>query len=414
MSIIADAHTIIDESIKAVLPDAAVRRALSVLDLPQSVVIVAIGKAAWRMARTAADALGSRVRSGLVVTKYGHAEGPIPHLEIIEAGHPIPDANSVLGARKALDLVSGLTARDAVLFLVSGGGSALFEQPLPGVALEDTQTLTKRLLTSGADITQINTIRKHLSAVKGGRFAKACEPAQVFAIILSDVLGDSLDSIASGPAVPDSSTSRDALAILDHYRIPIPDNARRAISIETPKTLGNTHTMITGNVEQLCTAASIAAERMGYTPLILTTTLDCEAREAGAAIAAIAREIHQHRRPAAPPCAVILGGETVVRVRGSGLGGRSQELSLAASKGVDGLPGTVIFSVGSDGTDGPTDAAGGIVTGEFAQQCRDAGVSIDAYLGGNDAYHILQRMGGLIMTGPTGTNVNDLTVLLIR
>ncbi|MDR2656381.1 MAG: glycerate-2-kinase family protein, partial [Oscillospiraceae bacterium] len=196
MSIISDAHTIIDESIKAVLPDTAVRRALSVLDLPQSVVIVAIGKAAWRMAHTAAEALGSRVRSGLIVTKYGHAEGPIPHLEIIEAGHPIPDANSVIGARKALNLVSGLSERDAVLFLVSGGGSALFEQPLPGVALEDTQTLTRSLLASGADITQINIIRKHLSAVKGGRFAKACEPAQVFAIILSDVLGDSLDSIA--------------------------------------------------------------------------------------------------------------------------------------------------------------------------------------------------------------------------
>jgi hydroxypyruvate reductase len=366
------------------------------------------------MARSARDALGSRVRSGLIVTKYGHAEGSIPGFEIIEAGHPIPDCNSMLGAQKALDIVDGLTANDTVLLLVSGGGSALFERPLPGVTLEDAQSLTKQLLSSGADITRINVIRKHLSSVKGGRFAKACAPASVFAVILSDVLNDPLDAIASGPAVPDTSTSEDALAILNYYNITISDNLRQAILRETPKYLDNVHTQITGNVEQLCNAAGRCAERLGYKTMILTTSLDCEAREAGTFAAAIAREIRNANQPVSPPCAVIMGGETVVRVRGGGKGGRNQELALSAARGIDGFDDIVIFSVGSDGTDGPTDAAGGMVNGGFAARCRSEGLSIDAYLNDNDAYHLLRRMDGLIVTGPTGTNVNDLTVILIK
>ncbi|GHU77769.1 D-glycerate 2-kinase [Clostridia bacterium] len=413
MSILTDANAIIHESIQAVLPDAAVRRALSNVQFNGGITVVAIGKAAWRMAKTAADTLGDRIRACLIVTKYEHSEGSIERFEIIEAGHPIPDANSILGARKALELVSDFTDRDDVLFLVSGGGSALFELPLPGVTLEDMQALTKCLLASGADIAQINTIRKHLSAVKGGRFAQACSPAHIHAVILSDVLGDSLDAIASGPAVPDTSTSADAFSILELYGIPLTDPMSNAIMHETPKALHNVDTQITGNVSQLCEAASIAAQRLGYTPLILTTTLDCEAREAGAFLAAIAREIHGTGRPVKPPCAVILGGETVVHLRGSGKGGRNQELALAAAKGIDGLPNVALFSVGSDGTDGPTDAAGGIVTGDFAVQCRAAGLSIDAYLSNNDSYNILKAMNSLIIIGPTGTNVNDLTVLMI-
>ncbi|MDR1599967.1 MAG: glycerate kinase [Oscillospiraceae bacterium] len=411
---LAHADIIINESIGAVLPDAAVRRALDGLRLPESVTVISIGKAAWRMARAAAEALGPRVRAGLVVTKYGHAESSIANFDIVEAGHPIPDGNSELGAGKALALVRGLNAGDAVLFLVSGGGSALFEQPLPGVTLADIQSVTSRLLASGADIAQINTIRKHLSSVKGGRFGKACSPARVYAVILSDVLGDPLDAIASGPAVPDSSTSEHALDILNLYGITISDGMREAILSETPKTLDNVHTLVTGNVEQLCAAACHCAERLGYKPLVLTSSLDCEAREAGKFAAAIAREIRTSGRPVAPPCAVILGGETIVRVRGNGMGGRNQEFALAAAERIDGLENTVIFSVGSDGTDGPTNAAGGIVTGGFAARCREAGLSIDAYLADNDAYHILEKMNGLVVTGPTGTNVNDLAVILVN
>ncbi len=409
-----DAEAIIARSIRAVLPDVAVKRALESRAVNRDVYVVAIGKAAYRMAKAASETLGDRVRAGVVITKYAHAEGPIPRMEVVEAGHPVPDANGVLGAEKALAMVRGLTADDLVIFLVSGGGSALFESPLPGVTLDDIAGITRSLLACGADITEINTIRKHLSAVKGGRFARQCAPARVLSIVLSDVLGDSLDSIASGPAYPDSSTSGDALTLLEKYGIAVPDHMLGALRQETPKALDNVETVITGNVTALCEAAMDAAKSLGYAPLLLTTTLDTEARDAGAFLAAIAREIRRSGRPIAPPCAVVLGGETVVHLRGQGKGGRNQELAVAAAKGIDGLQDTVIFSVGSDGTDGPTDAAGGIVDGGFAARCRAEGRSIDACLADNDAYTLLKAMDGLIVTGPTGTNVNDLTVALLR
>lgn len=233
-------------------------------------------------------------------------------------------------------------------------------------------------------------------------------------IVLSDVLGDPLDSIASGPAVADASTSADALHIIRKYGLSAPVNVLNAPRRETPKTLSGVTARITGNVSALCKAAMRAAEHLGYTPLLLTTTLATEARDAGAFLAAIAREIRLSGRPVAPPCAVICGGETVVRLRGNGLGGRSQELALAAAHGIAGLQGVAIFSVGSDGTDGPTDAAGGIVTGEFAARCGELGVSIEGALDDNDSYHALEKAGGLIVTGQTGTNVNDLMVVLVK
>lgn len=405
------AHIIIKEAIRRVLPEEAVKRALA--DCPDGpAYVVAIGKAAWKMAAAAADTLGGRLRSGIVITKYGHSEGPIEGMEIIEAGHPVPDENSVKAARRALALADSLTREDRLIFLISGGGSALFELPLDGVTLDDLAELTKRLLACGADITEINAIRKHLSAVKGGRFAMRCAPAQVLAIVLSDVLGDPLDAIASGPAYPDGSTSEAALGLLKKYGIPVREGVRRAMLLETPKTLDNVLSKITGNVNALCRGAMAAAARLGYAPLLLSTTLDCEARDAGAFLASIARQIHATSAPVKPPCAVILGGETVVHLKGDGKGGRNQELALAAAKGIAGLPQTAIFSVGSDGTDGPTDAAGGIVTGDFLDVCAQMGLSVDAALSNNDAYPLLKKAGGLIVTGPTGTNVNDLTVLL--
>lgn len=288
----------------------------------------------------------------------------------------------------------------------------MFELPLPGVTLEDVRDVTEALLTSGADIVEINAVRKHLSLVKGGRFAQRCAPAHVRAIVLSDVLGDALDSIASGPAHPDATTSEDAFAVLEKYNIEVNKAVRAALGVETPKRLENVRTEITGNVTQLCEAAMHTAQRLGYRPLLLTTTLDGEAREAGAMLAAIAREIRRSGMPLRPPCAVICGGETVVHVRGHGKGGRNQEVALAAARGIAGLMDVVVFSVGSDGTDGPTDAAGGLVDGALAGRCRLVGRSIDRALRDNDAYTLLKAMDGLVVTGPTGTNVNDLAVVL--
>lgn len=413
-SIIQDAQRIVHDSIKAVLPDAAVRRALAGRQFSKPVKLIAIGKAAWRMAHAACTTLGDQVDCGVIITKYNHSKGDIPRIEIFEAGHPVPDENGVRGTRRALELVRGLTQEDTVLFLVSGGGSALFELPLEGASLDDIAALTCQLLACGAEITEINTLRKHLSAVKGGRFGAACAPAQVECIVLSDVLGDSLDTIASGPAVPDQTSCEDVQRIMAKYALSVPEHLIPLLNRETPKRLTNVCTQITGNVTALCQAAADSARALGYHPLLLTTTLDGEAREAGAMLASIAREIHRSGQPVQPPCAVILGGETVVHLHGKGKGGRNQELALAAADGIDGLPDTCIFSVGSDGTDGPTDAAGGIVTGEFAQKARARGLSIEAALADNDSYTILRDMDALLVTGPTGTNVNDVCVLLCR
>lgn len=407
-----DARAILNEAIGAVLPEAAVKKALTRHTQIESALVVAIGKAAWRMARAAADVLGEKVSHGIVITKYGHSLGEIPGLVIREAGHPVPDENGVIAAREALRMVEGLSPNQTVVFLVSGGGSALFELPISGVSLSDIADVTRQLLACGAGIVEINTIRKHLSQVKGGRFALRCQPARVLSIVLSDVLGDPLDSIASGPAYPDGSTWEDAMGIVRRYGLNLPPRLLEKLREETPKELPNVVTEVTGNVQALCQAAMEAAEKKGYTPLLLTTTLDIEAREAGGMLAAMARQIRLDGQPAKPPCALIMGGETVVHLRGQGKGGRNQELALAAAKGIDGLYNVAVLSAGSDGTDGPTDAAGGLVTGEFAARCREMKIDIESALAQNDSYHALEAAGGLLVTGPTGTNVNDLMMVL--
>lgn len=407
MSLRSDAQTIISSSIRAVQPDAAVRRALHGREFPGRVVLAAAGKAAWQMAKAAEDCLGDRIDAGVVVTKYGHVLGPIPGVTCYEAGHPVPDENSFKGTQAVLDLVSGLTENDTVIFLLSGGGSALFEKPLiPG---EELQDITSQLLASGADIVEMNTIRKRLSAVKGGRFAQLCAPARVFAIVLSDILGDPLDMIASGPACADRSTCEQALAIVEKYRLRITSQARELLARETPKELDNVETRITGSVRELCGAAAGAARELGYEPVVLTDMLCCQAREAGSFLASIART-HQGQ---GKKLAFLAGGETVVKLTGSGKGGRNQELALSAAAGIDGLDNVLVFSLGSDGTDGPTDAAGGIADGQTAALLREQGLSIPQVLENNDAYHALKRVDGLIFTGPTGTNVNDVSVVLI-
>ena len=408
MGLREDADRIIAAALRDALPDVAVRRELERLPEEEGrLVVVAIGKAAWQMAAAACDTLGERIDRGVVVTKYGHLRGELTRLALYEAGHPVPDENSCRAAQAALDCVSGLTREDRVLFLVSGGGSALFEKPL--ITPEELADITRQLLACGADITEINTLRKRFSAVKGGRFAQRCAPARVLSILLSDVLGDPPDMIASGPAYPDSTTCAQAMEIAERYGLRLSDDARRCLSMETPKALSNVETRITGSVRQLCASAERVCAALGYEPVFLTDRLSCEAREAGAFLAAIARsQAGRGRR------AFILGGETVVHLTGDGLGGRNQELALSAARGMDGLTGALLFSVGSDGTDGPTDAAGGWVDGNTAAALREKGIDIEQVLARNDAYRALQACGGLITTGPTGTNVNDLTVLLVE
>ena len=402
------ADQIIREAIAAVQPDAAVQRALADRAFPGRVLLVAAGKAAWQMARAAADCLGGRIEKGVVVTKYDHVMGPIANFDCFEAGHPVPDENSFRGTQAALDLVSGLTDRDTVLFLLSGGGSALFEKPLVDAA--ELQDITGQLLASGADIVEINTIRKRLSQVKGGRFAQLCRPARVEAVVLSDILGDPLDMIASGPACPDSSTCEDARRIAEKYALKLSDKARALLDVETPKALDNVNTQINGSVRELCAAAAATCEKLGYAPVVLTDQLCCQAKEAGSFLASILKTHAGDGRP----LAYIAGGETVVKLTGHGKGGRNQELALAAAEGIAGMGDAAVFSVGSDGTDGPTDAAGGYVDGDTRDALNALGLTVDGVLRENDAYNALRQVDGLVMTGPTGTNVNDVAVALIR
>lgn len=347
-----DADAIIRASLNAVLPDEAVRRALKNFR-PQSgrVLLVAVGKAAWQMAHAAVKFLG-RVDGGVVVTKYGHVKGTIPGAEL--------------------------------------------------------QQITGQLLASGADIVEMNTIRKRLSGVKGGRFAQSCAPAQVFSIVLSDILGDPLDMIASGPAVPDTSTCAQALAIAEKYHLQLSAQAKALLAQETPKVLDRVATQITGSVRELCSAAANACRELGYEPVILTDRLCCEAREAGSFLGSIARTHAGQGKK----LAFLAGGETVIHLTGTGLGGRNQELALAAAPVIAGLD-AAVFSVGSDGTDGPTDAAGGYVDGSTAAALAQNQLKVYDVLQNNDAYHALKAVDGLIITGATGTNVNDVAVVLI-
>ena len=402
------ADAIVAASINAVKPDGAVSRALSGQEFPGRVVLVAAGKAGWQMAKAAYDVMGDRIDSGVVVTKYDHVMGPIGNFVCCEAGHPVPDENSFAGTQKALDLVADLKPEDTVLFLLSVGGSALFEKPLvPGPVLQD---ITNQLLACGADIVEINTIRKRLSAVKGGRFAEVCAPAHVFSIVLSDILGDPLDMIASGPAVPDTSTCAQAIAIADKYNLKLTDEARALLSQETPKELNNVTTQINGSVRELCVAASAVCRELGYEPITLTDQLTCQAKEAGSFLASVLKT----HAGSGKKLAFIAGGETVVHLTGHGLGGRNQELALAAAVGIDRIPGAAVFSVGSDGTDGPTNAAGGYVDYQTLSELKAHGLEVYNVLQDNDAYHALEKVGGLVITGPTGTNVNDVAVALLN
>lgn len=406
MGLYEDAAKIIRAALDKSRADHSVYEGLKTLpEYSGRLIVISMGKAAWQMAKAVCEA-GYRADKGLIITKYGHSRGQLEGFEIIEAGHPIPDENSVRAAGRALELTEGLTEDDFVLCLISGGASALFEAP--AVSLGELADVTGQLLACGADITEVNTVRKRLSTVKGGKFALHCAPAGVYSIILSDVLGDVPDMIASGPCCADPSSSAQAVAVAEKYGLRLSEAVRELLRQETPKKLPRAGYTLGGSVRLLCSAAEDCCRELGYETVFLTDSLSCQAREAGAFLAAIARS---HR--GSGKRAFIAGGETVVKLTGSGKGGRNQELALSAAAGIAGLENVLIFSVGSDGTDGPTDAAGGIVSGATAAELAAKGIDIEEVLSRNDAYNALSACGGLIVTGPTGTNVNDLCCVLL-
>ena len=404
-----DAHGMIDEALESVKPQSAVRKALTALpDDGKSLYLLAIGKAAYSMAEAAAKILGDRIIEGIVITKYGHVQGELKNITSHEAGHPIPDENSLKATRKALELADRLTADDRLIFLISGGGSALFEHS--DLSLSELQEINRRLLTSGADIVSMNTLRKRFSNVKGGQFAERVKPAHIFSIVLSDVLGDRLDMIASGPAYPDHSTSEEANRIVVDYGIELSEQAIALLDKRMPQNLPNVTTEIVGSVRGLIDKAEGEAKARGYETIVLSDKVDCEARELGQFLGALAEKKGREKRR---KLAIILGGETVVTVRGDGIGGRNQEIALASVPYLANVPGSLVFSVGSDGTDGPTDAAGGIVDSTTLEKLAHAKFDVTDVLKRNDSYTALKAVGGLLITGPTGTNVNDLTCLML-
>jgi hydroxypyruvate reductase len=432
------ARQIMDAAIRAVDPQEATHRHLlrqgdqlyvgsEMINLPgtRRIVVVGCGKAGAPMAAAIEEILGERVTGGVVVTKYGHGQ-PTRRVRIHEAGHPVPDEAGIAGAQAVLEQLRGLGSDDLVIVVVSGGGSALLPAPVDGVTLAEKQALTKALLACGADIREMNTLRKHISKLKGGQLARAAGPARVLTLILSDIVGDPLDAIASGPTVPDPTTYQDALAILDHYRIrgEIPASIRAHLEAgaggkvpETPKPDDPLFTrvrnvMVGSNIQALEAAAKEARVR-GLTPMILSSSMEGETREVARVHAAIAREVRTSGNPLPAPACLISGGETTVTLRGSGKGGRNQEFALAAGLDIADLPDVVILSAGTDGTDGPTDAAGAVVDGTTVARALEMGLSPRKALEDNDAYPFFQRLDDLVMTGPTRTNVMDVRLILV-
>jgi glycerate 2-kinase len=390
-------------------------------DKYQRVIVVGGGKAGATMARAAERVLGSRITTGLINVKDGHT-ARLRRIELNECGHPIPDARGVEGARRIAALVSEAGSSDLVLCLMSGGGSALLPLPAEGITLENKQDTTRQLLGCGATIHEINAVRKHLSAIKGGQLAMMAHPAKVVALLLSDVTGDDLSVIGSGPTAPDESTFADALAVLDRYRIrakvpgPVRDRleaGERGEIPETPKQLKHVQNAIVGSNRLAVDAAERMAKKLGYRTLVLATTIEGETRDVARMHAAMAREIVASGRPARRPACLLSGGETTVTLHGNGLGGRNQEFALAAAFDVAGSAPVVVFSAGTDGTDGPTDAAGAIADSKTIHRATALGLDAKRALVENDSYPLFARLNDLVKTGPTGTNVMDIHIVLV-
>ncbi len=389
------------------------------------ILVLGAGKASAAMAKALERVLGRRISGGLVNVKYGHT-APLRRIELNECGHPVPDEAGVEGARRIAAMAAEAGERDLILCPISGGGSALMPLPAEPVTLDEKQETTRLLLACGATIHEINAVRKHISAIKGGQLSRLAWPAAVVALMLSDVIGDDLDVIASGPTAPDASTFADAIRILERYgilsRVPaaVRERLERGARGEIPETpkpgapeLARTQNVIVGSNRLAAEAALARARELGYRTLLLSTFVDGETREIARMHAAIAREIHASRRPVKPPACILSGGETTVTLKGRGLGGRNQEFVLAAALAIAGLPRTVALSAGTDGTDGPTDAAGAVADGRTVERARKMGLDAQARLDENDSYRFFEPLGDLVKTGPTNTNVMDLRVLLV-
>ena len=405
MSLKNDALEIAAAAIRAADPYESTCEALrNCLPRDRSFTVFSIGKAAIPMARAAADTLGGRIRRGLAVTKYGHTgDFASPYFQVIEAAHPVSDENSIRAARTALAVADGLGEEDIALVLLSGGGSALFEESL--IPPEAQREITKKLLARGAAIEEINAVRRRISAVKGGKFAARCYPARVITFALSDVLNDDKSVIASGITVRDGTPDGFVKAVADKYLYDLDHTTAESLYHKKELTLNDGGYHFVGNIDRLCEAAKVRAEALGYRAVTVSKALTGEAREQAASILAAAPERSGKR-------AYIYGGETTVTLKGNGLGGRNQEMALAAAIALKDREGIAFCSVGSDGTDGPTDAAGGYADGDTYAKMQRAGVTPEAALADNDSYHALKAAGDLIVTGPTGTNVNDLTFVL--
>jgi len=410
-------------ALKAADPYQAVLRHLRIDPEPyRNIFVIGAGKASAQMARAVERLLGARITGGLVNIKDGHG-AKLRHIEIHECGHPVPDARGVAGARRIAQIASQAGPDDLVICLISGGASALLPLPAPPITLAEKQKTTQLLLNCGASIHEINCVRKHISQIKGGQMARLVYPATLVTLILSDVIGDDLDVIGSGPTVPDRSTFADARAIFEKYTIwkKLPSAVRKRFTSpldETPKPgdqiFAKTRNIIVGSNALAVDAAALEARRLGFHTQVLTTFLEGEAREVARVHAAIAREIRTSGRPVRAPACVISGGEPTVTIRGTGLGGRNQEFALAAALEIADLREVVILSAGTDGTDGPTDTAGAIADGTTIERAQALGLSAAAFLANNDSYHFFGATGDLIKTGPTGTNVADIQLILIN
>jgi len=389
------------------------------------IVVVGAGKATPAMAVSLEEILGDRISVGTINTKYGHAL-PLSHIETVECGHPIPDAAGVRGTERMRQYLAHLDEAALVIALFSGGGSALLPAPVDGVSLEEKQDTTQALLDCGATIDELNALRKHLSTIKGGRMSHLAYPATVHSLVLSDVIGDQLETIASGPTHPDSTTFADCMEIARRYKIydQLPASVRQHLesggsgaTAETPgpddECFTRTCTKVIGNNSLAIEAAKETAYQLGYRTLVLSTRLQGEAREVATMLAAVAQEISAANQPVSPPACLISGGETTVTIRGDGKGGRNQELALAAAVALNGWHGITLLSGGTDGTDGPTDAAGAIVDGSTVERARELSLEAQPFLDRNDSYHFFSELGDLVITGPTNTNVMDLQILLV-
>jgi hydroxypyruvate reductase len=385
------------------------------------------GKAGSPMVAAIEEILGQRITAGLVNVKHGYLPpeaADVQRVEIVQAGHPTPDEAGRRGAERMVEMLSNLTERDLVICLISGGGSALMTLPQPTISLADVQALTGALLRCGATINEINAVRKHISRIKGGQLARLIHPAQVVSLILSDVVGNPLDVIASGPTVPDTTTFAQAYGVLEKYdlldKVPtsIVEHLAAGVADKIPDTpkegevvFATVYNLIVGSNEIAARAALNQAQESGFNTQLLSTYVEGEAREVAKVLAAVAKEMAQSGQPIPRPACLVVGGETTVTIAGEGKGGRNQEMALAAALAIEGWEDVMVVTLATDGTDGPTDAAGGVATGETVTWARELGLDPEEYLADNDSYHFLEALGELIVTGPTNTNVNDLAFL---